>query len=80
MNALVIGLVAAVFLFVGVLLGTTMGAFAGWVVGGVFAETMKILIVDLLRLPPSVEPWQVGAMLGFIGTFFRPTLSAKSDS
>lgn len=80
MNAFVIGIVAAAVLFIGVLLGTVMGAFAGWVVGGVFAETMKILIVDLLHLPPSVEPWQVGAILGFVGTFFRPTLSTKTDS
>lgn len=69
--------VAAAALFLVCLLSTIFGAAVGWVVGLFFADT----ILDFLnRFGMNVENlpmWQVGAALGFIGSFFRSTQQAK---
>lgn len=80
MQVLFLSLAGVALLFAAVLFSTLMGAFAGWVVGGTFPETFRILVVDLLKLQPSVEPWQVGAILGFVGAFFRTTVTNKQNT
>lgn len=64
----------AVLLFLGAVLGATCGAFAGWVVSLVWNDP----IMAVLRgagLGPDVALWQVGCAIGFIGGFFRTSVS-----
>ena len=63
----VIGAVA--LLFFSTLLGTVIGAFSGWVVGWFFAETILGFFSSIGI--QGFEMWQLGAVLGFIGPFFR---------
>lgn len=65
----------AVVLFIGPLLGIGFGAFAGWVAGLFYPNTLHLLAQ---RMGLAVEPWQLGAMLGFVGGFFKATLTEKS--
>ena len=51
-----------------------MGAIAGWVVGLVFDDTMRLLAQ---ALGIEARPYQLGAMLGFLGGFFRASLEVK---
>ena len=51
-----------------IILGTLMGGFAGWVVGLVFVDTIASL-KQFLGL--AVTNFELGAMLGFVGGFFR---------
>lgn len=65
----------AVVLFLSPLFGIAFGAFGGWVAGLIYPNTLHLLAH---RLDLNVEPWQLGAMLGFVGGFFKATLSTKS--
>ena len=58
------------------LVGALLGAFAGLVVGVVFSGTFDTWLV-YFGLADRVAPWQVGAMLGFVGPFFRSISSSK---
>ena len=60
---------AAVILMV---LGAVAGLVAGWVFPQVF-DTMA-----MAAFGKSVPPWQIGAMLGFVGGFLRPRTYKKS--
>lgn len=64
-----LALVALVFFIV--ILGTLMGAVAGWIVGLFFGETILTTLsrfgVDVLGL----QMWQLGATLAFVGSFFK---------
>lgn len=64
--------VVGIVLFFVCLIGTVMGALAGWIVGLVFPETLGLL-AKMLNV--DAAPWQLGAILGFIGGFFRSSLS-----
>jgi hypothetical protein len=66
---------AAVFV-IGPILGVLYGCLCGWVVGHFWPHTMALLID---RLGLQCEPWQLGAMLGFVGGFFRSTGSSGKD-
>lgn len=71
-----LALVAALLFFIAIL-STVMGAAVGWVVGLFFADT---IIGFLGRIGVNVDGlsmWQVGAALGFIGSFFKSTLQQK---
>lgn len=61
-------IVAGMF-FLYALLGTVMGAFTGWVVGLFFGKT--ILAILSAAGIAGFKMWQIGALLGFIGSFFR---------
>ncbi len=66
------GVVAVVGLvFCIVILGTLMGAVAGWIVGLFFSNTILSTLsrfgVDVMGL----QMWQLGATLAFIGSFFK---------
>lgn len=62
-----VGFLGIVFLVT--ILGTLFGALAGWTVGLVFDGTLSKL-ATMLGVP-GTPPWQLGAMLGFVGGFFR---------
>ena len=56
------------FLIILVPLGAALGAFSGWIVGMLFpALAAKVLAATGLAF------YQVGALAGFIGPFFRST-------
>lgn len=63
----------AVVLFLGILAGTALGALAGWVVGLVFSDTMIRLATMIGQ--PDMPAWQIGAILGFVGGFFRSSMT-----
>lgn len=62
-------------LFVAVLLSTIFGGIAGWVVGGVFPY-----VTDTLRslLGLSLTNFELGAVLGFVGSFVKGSSSSSS--
>ena len=82
MDKLLIGILGAagvgILLIVFCLIGAVCGAISGWVVGWVFDETMQKLLVNVLHLD-NVAMWELGAMLGFIGGFFRGSSSSSSS-
>jgi hypothetical protein len=65
--------VAAV-LFLAVILGTVIGGITGWIVGMIFP-----VIITSLNTVMGLElsGFAMGAMLGFVGTFFRSSVSSK---
>ena len=56
-------------LFFFVILGTFMGAFAGWIVGLVFSDSI-LGILDKFGVH-GVTMWQFGAFMGFVGGFLK---------
>lgn len=63
---IVLSVIGMVFLYL--LLGTFVGAVAGWAVGIIFSETTEAWLLHL-NLP--FQLWEVGALLGFVGAFFK---------
>lgn len=61
-------LVAAFIFFLAPLIGISVGAFTGWVCGLFFDDTLRDLAT---RLGVDWAPWQLGAALGFVGSFFK---------
>ena len=72
-----VALLAAIAFFLGILLNTLVGIFVGWVVGLFFSET--ILSIFAMLGIKGVAMWQVGAFLGFVGGFFRTTVTNKKE-
>lgn len=64
----------AAILFFAPLIGVLFGAFSGWVVGFFFTETVQAFLAALGVNAGHLSLWQIGASLGFIGGFFRPTV------
>ena len=52
------------------------GGFSGLVVGWWFPETVGAL-TDWLNI--DARPWQVGALLGFVGGYFRSTSKGSAE-
>ena len=75
MNALLLFILGGMLLFVGCLWGATIGALVGWLVGFLFDDTMRLL-AQALGIADA-RPYQLGAMFGFIGGFFRSSLEVK---
>lgn len=72
------GVLLVAFLAVfGALASTLGGAFTGWIVGYFFDDTLGIL-TNRLGLY-QIEFWQLGAILGFVGSFFKATTVKSSD-
>ena len=67
---------AASLIFFVPLLGAIFGAFSGWVVGLFFDETMATFIQ---WLEVEASPWQIGAVLGFVGGFFKSVLQQSRN-
>ena len=61
----------AAFIFFAPLLGVVIGAFSGWVVGLFFEQTVMGFLARLGFDAQGFAMWQIGASLGFIGSFFR---------
>lgn len=72
---LIAAVTVAIAVFVGALAATAVGALVGWLVGLVFSGSMAHL-QDFLHT--TAEPYQIGAMLGFIGSFFRSSVTTNS--
>jgi len=70
-GVLVLGL-----LFLLPLLSALGGAFAGWVVGWFFAETITSFLAAFGV--KGLAMWQIGMALGFVGGFFKTTTVSKS--
>lgn len=68
---LVLALVAPV-------LGVLFGAFAGWLVGLVFEQTIIGFLSRVGVNTDGLTMWQVGAALGFIGGYLKTTVAQKS--
>ena len=62
-------LILVAFMFLGCVLGTLCGAFAGWIVGLFFGKTILAFLATLGIT--GFNMWQIGAVLGFVGGFFR---------
>lgn len=61
-------------LFVTATLGTLMGGVAGWVVGYVFEDSIAALKAFAGL---EVTDFQLGAMLGFVGGFFKSSTTVS---
>lgn len=59
---------AALFILL-VIFSTLAGAVVGWVVGWFFGDTI-LGIMNQLGIH-GITMWQLGAFLGFVGSFFR---------
>jgi hypothetical protein len=68
-------LVLAATIFVVPLIGITIGAFVGWIAGHFFPGTLGV-IATMLSGGATMPAWQVGAVLGFVGSFFKTRVSA----
>ena len=60
--------------FILIIIGTLMGGVAGWTVGLVFVDIMAEL---KSALGLDVTNFELGAMLGFVGGFFRGKMSSN---
>lgn len=67
-------LIGLAIAFVGPLIGVAGGAFVGWIVGGVFVDTVA-KVSDWFFPGQGVPGWQLGAALGFVGSFFKQNIS-----
>jgi hypothetical protein len=66
----------AAILFVAVLLGTLIGGIVGAIVGIVF----PFVIVTLNTLTGlTLTGFEMGAVLGFVGSFFRTSVTKKDE-
>lgn len=68
-------LLFAVLLFAAAIILPICGALAGWIAGLFFPKTLTIL-ADALGLT-GFPPWQLGAALGFVASFFKTYSSSK---
>jgi hypothetical protein len=64
--------VGGIFLFV--VLGTLLGAIAGWTVGLFFGDT---ILGVLSQLGVHSTMWQFGAFMGFVGGFLKTKVTAE---
>ena len=55
-------------------MGTVIGALAGFIVGLLFDDSLALL-AQVLGI--QAAPYQLGAIFGFVGGFFRTTVSGK---
>lgn len=60
------------------LIGVLAGAFVGWAVGLFFEETIMGFFSRLGFDTAGYAMWQLGAALGFVGAFFRSTVTTDT--
>lgn len=85
MKNILLGLVAllaiAVLFVIGVLIPTVIGAAIGAIVAYFFPGTVGILTAAIAaNAHVAVSGWQIGAILGFIGGFFRTRVSVSKTT
>lgn len=61
------------------LIGSLVGAFAGWVVGLFFEDTILSTLARFGVDTGGLAMWQLGCTLGFIGGFFKTSVSKSED-
>lgn len=71
-------LLAALLIFIAPLVGVCIGAFVGWVVGSFFPGTVG-LVGSAISGGAVMPAWQVGAVLGFVGGFFKTRVMTSSS-
>ena len=71
-NGGILGAIAAFAVIGAIVLGVLSGALVGWVMGWAFPGTLALVSGWLFGA--LVPGWQVGAALGFVGSFFRSRL------
>lgn len=64
--------------FVMPLVGVLFGAFAGWVVGLFFAETVLGFLARIGVNTAGLAMWEVGAAMGFLGGYLKTSIKSKS--
>lgn len=64
--------------FISPVLGTLFGAFAGWLVGIFFGDTILDFLSRVGVRTDGLSMWQAGAALGFIGGYLKTTIHQKS--
>lgn len=69
-----LGSVATVYV-IALIISPLFGAIAGWVVGWFFGDTILGIFAQLGI--HNVTMWQMGAFLGFVGMFFKPSCPQK---
>lgn len=67
--------VIVIIAFIAPILGTLVGGFMGWVVGMFFADEIIGFLARLGADTVGLTMWQVGAAMGFFGSFLRTTVS-----
>jgi hypothetical protein len=75
MKALTVITALFLALFLVPLVGVLFGSFSGWVVGLIFSGTCEYFLQYFKLI--EVEMWEIGAFLGFVGSFFRSAVSSK---
>jgi hypothetical protein len=76
MAILLAALGIAGLLFVAVILSTLIGGIVGWIIGLVFPYVIATLNT-LTGL--TLTGFEMGAALGFVGSFFKSTTTVKKD-
>lgn len=61
--------------FIMPILGTLIGAFMGLIVGLFFGQTILDFLAAVGVNTVGMTMWQVGAAMGFLGSFLRTTVS-----
>ena len=82
MDKLLIGIIIAAItgavVFFAAVVSTMFGALAGWAVGWLFDET-SYKVLNYIGVQ-GFEMWEIGAALGFVGSFFRSSSSSSSSN
>jgi membrane protein YqaA with SNARE-associated domain len=74
MQAILAAVAIVALLFVAVLASTVIGGIVGWIVGAVFPFVIEALN-QLTGL--QLTGFETGAVLGFVGAFFRSVASSS---
>lgn len=72
--------VIAVGLFLLCCLATIMGAAIGWVVGLFFSDVILGFLSRIGMDVDGIHLWEVGAALGFIGSFIKSTYNGNRSN
>lgn len=59
------------------ILGTLIGCFVGWIVGIFWPNTFAAFLTHFGL--SAFAPWQIGALLGFVGGFFKAVQNNNKD-
>lgn len=61
--------------FIAPVLGTLIGAFMGLIVGVFFGDSIMGFLAAIGVATANLTMWQVGAAMGFLGSFLRTSVS-----
>lgn len=69
---------SAVLVFTVPILFVFLGALSGWVAGLVFEDMIMGFLSRIGVNTAGLTMWQLGGALGFIGSFFKTSISQKT--